>query len=164
MLDTGEMFDQIPKGGPWELPRPYHDSKDSTTRMLADGLQKGYQAQWDVLLGEWIHYLDHASKGFQIAHRTATEHIISGDLESVQAAIYFKRSGLEVNGFEGNMTNIASIRRAFTSLLSKDAQKKLKLKGQDIRASDEDIQKARTLVRNFERTISYIPLTDEEDE
>jgi hypothetical protein len=163
MLNTAELFEHIPKQGPWKLPRPYHHSENSTTKMLADGLQAEYQAQWDGLLGDWIHYLDHASEGFQIYHRAVTEHIISGDLESAHAATYFSRSGLDVNDFEGNMTKVASIRRAFAALLSKDAQKKLNLKGRDIRASDEDIQNARTLVRNFERTISYINLPDDDE-
>lgn len=159
MLDTGEMFDQIPQKGPWQLPSPYHNSKDSTTRMLADGLQKGYQTQWDDLLGDWVRYLDHAEEGFNIAQRAAKEHIVSGDSNDLTAYLYFERSGIDVT-----LDNIHSVRRAFVALLSPKAREALKTKASKKGPTEQDIQNARTVVRNFEHTIDFLNFSLHEEE
>jgi len=142
MPGTAELFDHIPEQGPWKLPKPYN-YWDKT-------LPESYREKWDGLLTEWIQYLDRATKGFQIGHMAATEHIVSG--ESLEAAIYFKHGRLETANYEEDIAKIASARRAFSALLSTDAREKLKLKPGDARASDEDIQNARRLVSNFNRT------------
>jgi len=145
MLDTAELFEHIPAEGPWKLPLPFRHT---------DIMFKGsFRESWDIILREWIHYLDQAKEGFRISHIAATEHIISGDHQAFKAARYFNDYGLEATSYEEQITKVASARRAFGALLSKDAQKKLELKGKDIHASPEDIQNARTLVSNFERTV-----------
>ena len=144
MINTAELFDHIPEKGSWQYPKPY-DRWDIIS-------PTSVQTKWDGWMTEWIHYLDHVKTGFQIGHRTATEGVISVDLESIKAAIYFPRSGLEAKSYEDNIAQIVSVRKAFAALLSKDARKNLDLKPADTHASPEDIQNARTLVRNFERT------------
>lgn len=145
MLDTAELFDHIPEEGPWKLPLPFRH----TDIMF----EASFRESWDRILREWIQYLDQAKEGFRISHVAATEHIISGDHQSLKAAMYFNDYGLETITYEDQISKVASARRAFSALLSKEEQKKLKLEGKDIHASDEDIQTARTLVSNFERTV-----------
>jgi hypothetical protein len=144
---TSALFDHIPIQGPWQLPKPWHGVEKVDT--------KSFRETWDELFTEWIRYLDHASKGFQIIQRTITEGVISFDLASIQAANYFHNSGLEGQGYEKKIEKVLSVRRAFATLMSKDAQDKSGMKGEDILVSDEDIQNARKLVHNFKYNDSY---------
>jgi hypothetical protein len=154
ILDTEELFDHIPKEGAWKLPKPFRQFDTADTF--------SYQKHWDKLLNDWIHYFNRASKGFHLIQRTVSEGIVTGDLESIQAARYFRRGGLEATFNDENIANISSVRRAFIALLSKDAQQKLKVDESEMIASEDDIQNARTLVNNFERHMPFfdLPLND----
>lgn len=141
------VFNKIPQEGPWQIPKSFRQEKN-----------------WDALLQKWVRYLDYAAEGNQIYLRAKNTNIILGAKEDAQAWEYFNNCGLPEKTYEKSLEKIASVRRAFAALLSKKSQKHLKLEGDDIHASAEDIQNARTLVKNFEGSISYIPDLSYEEE
>jgi hypothetical protein len=145
ILPIFNLFNRIHQEDPWQIPNSLHQQED-----------------WEELLLKWGIYLNQAILGnltFLIAMQT---NIVDGSLEDTQAAEYFN-SELHVKTHEEGLEKVLSVRRAFVALLSEKSKKYLKWKDDEIHASPEDIQNARTLVSNFERSISYINLSDDEE-
>ncbi len=154
--ETVKLFDIIPDQGLWQLPEPWH--------ILEKEDPEGFRVKWDVMLSMWIQYLDNASKGLQIFNKAVKEGDISVEVEVIDAANYFYNAGFETKGYEEKTAKVLSVRRAFAALMSKEQQKRMAMKDDEILVSDDDVRNARTLVRNFEFKIYFHrSLIDDED-
>ncbi|OGV91889.1 hypothetical protein A3A66_01455 [Microgenomates group bacterium RIFCSPLOWO2_01_FULL_46_13] len=100
---------------------PYEPSfsERDTADLLQTLVTKGWEAQTDPrsqeLIGDWLSFLKLAEEGAQIAHTAATQGLIGGSLQAIEAANYFH--GLCGTGVKGDwLERPASVRRAFEAL------------------------------------------------
>ena len=129
--NTAMLFRHIPKTGTWGLPVP---------------LDLGsIRDVWDEDFKDWIHYLDDAKRGFDIAQKVASGKGISGAKSDFHAYLYLKESGVEVSD-----KIINSMRRVFLSLMSEQGRQKNNFEEPDGVPNQEDIRVTRVVVENFD--------------